>query len=83
MMMQLVYQKDGVVLEARTDMLSRDRRMEWVPPRKFFGEGDAKLYREHVRQKLTVNQVLMLARQYNPRKLYCYDWKRWVEKKQY
>ena len=63
MMFQLVWERDGVVLECHTDLLKG--RFEWVRLRKFWTEGDAKLFRDTRVPKMTDNEVKMLARQYN------------------
>ena len=63
MMFQLVWERDGVVLEVHTDLLKG--RFEWVRLRKFITEGDARLFQMSRCPKMTENEVKMLARQYN------------------
>lgn len=62
MMFQLVWERDGVVLECHTDLLKG--RFEWVRLRKFITEGDARLFQMSRCPKMTENEVKMLARQY-------------------
>lgn len=62
-MFQLTWERDGVVLECYTDLLKG--RFEWVRLRKFWTEGDARLFQMSRCPKMTENEVKMLARQYN------------------
>ena len=77
MMFQLVWEYDGVVLEVYTDMFSRAGRFEWVRLRKFWNEGDAKLFRDTRVPKMTDNEVKMLARQYRATDRFMYNG-RWM-----
>lgn len=74
MMFQLVYENDGVVLEAHTDIIKS--RFEWVRLRKFWTEGDAKLFRMTRSPLMTDNEVKMLARQYESGKRYMFNGRR-------
>lgn len=67
-MFQLVRERDGVVLEVYTDLMKG--RFEWVRLRKFWTEGDVKLFRDTRAPRMTDNEVKMLTRQYNAGKLY-------------
>ena len=71
MMFQLTWGQDGVVLEVHTDIISG--RFEWVRLRKFWNEGDAKLFRMTRCPKMTTNEIKMLARQYEASKRYCFN----------
>ena len=71
MMFQLTWEEDGVVLEVHTDIISG--RFEWVRLRKFWNEGDAKLFRMTRSPKMTTNEIKMLARQYEASKRYCFN----------
>lgn len=58
-----------------TNIFNAEGRYEWVPLRKFWNEGDAKLYREMAKQ-LPKTHIKMLARNYDPNKEYVYDGRR-------
>ena len=75
MMFQLTYEADGVVLEVHTDIISG--RFEWVRLRKFWNEGDAKLFRMSRCPRMTENEIKMLARSYEGSKRYCFNG-RWM-----
>lgn len=76
MMFQLVWERDGVVLECHTDLLKG--RFEWVRLRKFLSVGDARLFQMSRCPKMTENEVKMLAWQYDGRYRFTYCAGRWM-----
>ena len=74
MVFQLVWKKDGVVLECYTNLLSE--RYKWIPLRKFRLDGDARLYQMSRCNSLSDTDIKILARQYRDDVYYVFN-KRW------
>lgn len=74
MYFQLVWKKDGVVLECYTNLFSE--RYKWIPLRKFRLDGDARLYQMSRCHSFSDNDIKILARSYRDDVYYVFN-KRW------